>query len=124
VKRHLLTLSAILATAAPASAHHAGGCVSHACDARVGHKRANAKKRATIRPYRAWLKAVAWCESTNNPHVVSRDGLYHGLYQFDVQTWNAVGGHGLPSRAGRLEQSYRATLLRLRRGTSPWPVCG
>jgi len=77
-----------------------------------------------IRPYRPWLRALAWCESTNRPWAVDPSGTYFGLYQFDVQTWYSVGGRGMPNQASRREQSYRAVILRQRRGTAPWPVCG
>jgi LysM repeat protein len=68
--------------------------------------------------------ALAACESSGNPSVVSANGLYHGLYQFDVQTWRSVGGSGLPSDASAAEQTKRAQKLYAERGASPWPVCG
>jgi hypothetical protein len=80
--------------------------------------------RRVVAPHRGWLARLAWCESTNNPRAYSPAGPYFGLYQFDLRTWASVGGRGLPSNASRLEQSFRAVLLLLRRGTAPWPVCG
>lgn len=71
---------------------------------------------------RNWA-ALAWCESTDRPDVVSPAG-YQGLYQFDVPTWRSVGGTGEPARATREEQTYRAKLLYAQRGAQPWPVCG
>lgn len=68
--------------------------------------------------------ALAQCESGGNPGVVSSNGLYHGLYQFDVQTWKSVGGSGLPSQASAAEQTKRAQILHSDRGSQPWPVCG
>lgn len=68
--------------------------------------------------------ALAACESGGNPGVVSANGLYHGLYQFDVQTWRSVGGSGLPSQASAAEQTKRAEILYSQRGAQPWPVCG
>ncbi|MEZ0490983.1 ubiquitin-like domain-containing protein [Kineococcus sp. TBRC 1896] len=68
--------------------------------------------------------ALARCESGGNPSVVSASGKYHGLYQFSVQTWRAVGGSGLPSQASASEQTYRAKLLYQRSGAGQWPVCG
>jgi hypothetical protein len=79
---------------------------------------------AVVAPYRPWLRRLAWCESTNRPWVTDPSGTYHGLYQFDLRTWRSVHGRGLPQFASRLEQGYRAVLLRRRRGTAPWPVCG
>ena len=68
--------------------------------------------------------ALAQCESSGNASVVSSNGLYHGLYQFDVQTWRSVGGSGLPSQASAAEQTKRAQILFDQRGAQPWPVCG
>ncbi|CAD2072126.1 LysM peptidoglycan-binding domain-containing protein [Phocicoccus pinnipedialis] len=67
---------------------------------------------------------LAACESGGNPSIVSANGMYHGLYQFDVQTWRSVGGSGLPSNASAAEQTKRAQMLYNQRGSSPWPVCG
>lgn len=67
---------------------------------------------------------LARCESGGNPSIVSASGKYHGLYQFSVQTWRAVGGSGLPSQASASEQTYRAKLLYQRAGAGQWPVCG
>ncbi|MFD0482572.1 ubiquitin-like domain-containing protein [Kineococcus sp. GCM10028916] len=68
--------------------------------------------------------ALARCESGGNPSIVSSNGKYHGLYQFSVSTWKAVGGSGLPSQASAGEQTYRAKLLYQRAGAGQWPVCG
>lgn len=68
--------------------------------------------------------ALAACESGGNAGIVSANGMYHGLYQFDVQTWRSVGGSGLPSQASAAEQTKRAQILYNQRGSSPWPVCG
>jgi uncharacterized protein YabE (DUF348 family) len=67
--------------------------------------------------------ALAGCESGHNPNAVNPKG-YYGLYQFSLSTWHGVGGHGNPTDYGSSEQTYRAKLLYLRRGASPWPVCG
>jgi uncharacterized protein YabE (DUF348 family) len=68
--------------------------------------------------------ALAACESGGNPTVVSRNGLYYGLYQFSVGTWRGVGGSGLPSQASPDEQTARAKMLYNRSGAGQWPVCG
>ena len=47
----------------------------------------------------AVLDRIAQCESGGNPRAISSDGTYRGKYQFDRETWNAMGGHGDPSRA-------------------------
>jgi hypothetical protein len=54
---------------------------------------------------------------------VSANGLYHGLYQFSVQTWQAMGGSGLPSQASPGEQTQRAQALQARSGWGQWPAC-
>jgi uncharacterized protein YabE (DUF348 family) len=68
--------------------------------------------------------ALARCESGNNPRAIGGGGTYRGLYQFRISTWQSVGGSGDPIDASRDEQTYRAKLLYLRSGRSPWPYCG
>ncbi|MET0788651.1 MAG: ubiquitin-like domain-containing protein [Cellulomonas sp.] len=68
--------------------------------------------------------ALARCESGGNPASVSASGKYHGLYQFSVGTWQAVGGAGLPSQASAEEQTARAKMLYNRSGAGQWPACG
>jgi len=70
------------------------------------------------------LEAIADCESGGDPEIVSSNGLYHGKYQFSPDTWESVGGKGLPSEAPEAEQDYRAALLYERSGPGQWPVCG
>lgn len=67
--------------------------------------------------------SLAQCESGGNPSIVSSNGLYHGLYQFSVGTWQAVGGSGLPSEASPAEQTKRAQMLQARSGWGQWPAC-
>ncbi|CEA02118.1 putative transglycosylase SceD precursor [Jeotgalicoccus saudimassiliensis] len=68
--------------------------------------------------------SLAACESGGNPNIVSANGMYHGLYQFDAQTWQSVGGSGVASDASAAEQTKRAQMLYDQRGSQPWPVCG
>ncbi|TDL95385.1 LysM peptidoglycan-binding domain-containing protein [Macrococcus carouselicus] len=68
--------------------------------------------------------ALAACESGGNPSIVDASGTYHGLYQFDAQTWRSVGGSGVASQASAAEQTMRAKILYSQRGSQPWPVCG
>jgi hypothetical protein len=70
------------------------------------------------------LDAIAACESGGDPTAVSSDGSYRGKYQFDYGTWAAVGGSGDPAAAPESEQDYRAALLYVQSGSSPWPICG
>jgi hypothetical protein len=72
----------------------------------------------------ATLESIASCESGGDPEIISSDGSYMGLYQFDQGTWESVGGSGTPIEASAAEQTYRAALLYSRSGSSPWPVCG
>lgn len=50
-------------------------------------------------------------------------GPYYGAYQFDEGTWNSVSDAPYGS-ATPAEQDAAARELYLRRGWSPWPVCG
>ncbi|MCC2307152.1 resuscitation-promoting factor [Cellulomonas chengniuliangii] len=68
--------------------------------------------------------ALAQCESGGNASIVSSTGKYHGLYQFSVATWQAVGGAGVPSQASADEQTARAKMLYNRSGAGQWPHCG
>ena len=69
------------------------------------------------------LEAIAACESGGNPDTDTGNGFY-GKYQFDLPTWQAVGGRGNPADASEAEQDRRAAILYDRAGASPWPVCG
>ncbi|TGO04206.1 resuscitation-promoting factor [Serinibacter arcticus] len=69
-----------------------------------------------------WGK-LAQCESGGNASIVSSNGKYHGLYQFSVATWQAMGGSGLPSQASASEQTERAQALQARSGWGQWPAC-
>ncbi|GGR89614.1 hypothetical protein Snoj_62970 [Streptomyces nojiriensis] len=68
--------------------------------------------------------ALAQCESGGRPSATDASGTYGGLYQFDVRTWQALGGSGRPQDAPGAEQTYRAKKLYVQRGASPWPHCG
>ncbi|MYW30724.1 transglycosylase family protein, partial [Streptomyces sp. SID2119] len=68
--------------------------------------------------------ALAACESGGRAGAVDPSGTYGGLYQFDTQTWQSLGGGGRPQDAPAAEQTYRAKKLYVQRGASPWPHCG
>ena len=70
-----------------------------------------------------YLAGLRQCESGGDYTTNTGNGFY-GAYQFDLQTWQSVGGSGLPSDASPAEQDFRAALLWRQRGSSPWPVCG
>jgi peptidoglycan hydrolase-like protein with peptidoglycan-binding domain len=71
----------------------------------------------------ATLQRIAACESGGNPAAVSSSGRYRGKYQFDRQTWRAMGGGGDPAAAPEAEQDRIAARLLAQRGTAPWPNC-
>ena len=89
------------------------------CD-RVCHVRRHWQR--TVRPYRARLRRMAWCESTGRWHISTGNGYYGGL-QFSLSSWRAVGGSGYPHHATRLEQMYRAVRLSRLQGWGAWPNC-
>jgi predicted outer membrane protein len=69
------------------------------------------------------MEAIAQCESGGDPTTNTGNGFY-GKYQFTLETWQGVGGSGLPSEASEAEQDMRAAMLYEQAGASPWPVCG
>ncbi|HEX6618892.1 MAG TPA: transglycosylase family protein, partial [Solirubrobacteraceae bacterium] len=72
----------------------------------------------------ATLQRIAQCESGGDPSAISGDGTYRGKYQFDRETWRAMGGSGDPADAPEAEQDRIAAALVAQRGTAPWPTCG
>jgi transglycosylase-like protein len=75
-----------------------------------------------VAPADKWER-LRFCESTNNYQAVSPTGKYRGAYQFDLPTWQSVGGTGDPAAAPPAEQDARARELYARRGSAPWE-CG
>ena len=69
---------------------------------------------------------VMICESSGDPHATEAPGGnggplgHYGLFQFDIPTWESVGGHGDPRDASPEEQWMRAYMLYQRRGWQPW----
>ncbi len=67
--------------------------------------------------------ALARCESGGNWAINTGNGYYGGL-QFNLGTWQAYGGTGLPSQASRETQIAIATKLRdASGGYGAWPGC-
>ena len=67
--------------------------------------------------------ALARCESGGNWAINTGNGYYGGL-QFNLQTWQAYGGSGLPSENSRESQIAVATKLRdANGGYGAWPHC-
>ena len=69
-------------------------------------------------------EALRFCESSGDYAVTNFSGKYRGAYQFDLETWETVGGTGDPAAASPAEQDHRALRLYLSRGHAPWPECG
>lgn len=90
---------------------------------RAARQEAHEAQISSLGVSRATLESIAACESGGDPGAVNGAG-YYGKYQFDLQTWQSVGGSGNPADADEAEQDYRAALLYSRAGASPWPVCG
>nr|WP_165777542.1 transglycosylase family protein [Amycolatopsis antarctica] len=70
----------------------------------------------------AWSK-LRMCESSGRYAVNTGTG-YYGAYQFDLPTWQSVGGTGRPDQAAPAEQDYRALYLYRMRGWQPWECAG
>jgi hypothetical protein len=67
-----------------------------------------------------YLLSVAECESSFNPRAVSAAGTYHGLFQFDYQTWNAYGYGDIYNPTA---QSRTAARLIAAGQEERWPNC-
>ena len=70
------------------------------------------------------------CESGGDPGATEPPGGvggalgHYGLFQFDIPTWESVGGRGDPRDAPPEEQWMRAVMLYQRRGLQPWECAG
>ena len=118
-RRHL-TVDGVVG---PQTARALGIDLPRGRDARGGRRR-HRSRRAHAVHLPAALDRIAQCESGGNPRAISAGGTYRGKYQFDRQTWRAIGGRGDPARASEAEQDRLAFALYRERGTSPWPACG
>jgi len=65
---------------------------------------------------------LAQCEAGGNWAINSGNGYYGGL-QFSAQSWQAVGGSGLPHQASRETQIAMGERLRAAQGWGAWPSC-
>ena len=106
---------ALTALALVAPAHAREGCNTQACETRVYRKR-------TIRPYRAWLARTRQCESGGRWHIATGNGFY-GAYQFTKESWEHMGGTGMPHEAPPEEQDRLAKKLMEQQGPQAWPNC-
>ncbi|MCW2529203.1 MAG: Transglycosylase domain protein [Pseudonocardiales bacterium] len=69
-----------------------------------------------------WYR-LRMCESSNNYTINTGNG-YYGAYQFNLSTWQGVGGIGYPNQASPAEQDARALKLYRLRGWQPWTCAG
>lgn len=70
--------------------------------------------------YAQVLRMVS-CESNWDPYVISPDGLYHGLMQFDMPTWRESGGGDWTSPYW--QGHHTAYLFLTSYPGNRWPVC-
>ena len=68
-----------------------------------------------------WAK-LAKCESGGNPATNTGNGFY-GMYQFTLETWQALGGTGYPHEADAATQTAMAKKLQAQSGWGQWPGC-
>ena len=65
---------------------------------------------------------LAQCESGGNPATNTGNGFY-GMYQFTLETWQALGGTGYPHEADAATQTAMAKKLQAQSGWGQWPGC-
>ena len=68
-----------------------------------------------------WAK-LAQCESGGTPATNTGNGFY-GMYQFTLETWQALGGTGYPHEADAATQTAMAKKLQAQAGWGQWPGC-
>jgi hypothetical protein len=68
-------------------------------------------------------RGVAECESGGNWAINTGNG-YHGGLQFNLGTWAAYGGQGMPESQPAWYQAQIADKVRTTSGLHHWPVCG
>jgi hypothetical protein len=106
-------------------AHQRAGHARHVEELRAARRAERRRERANASvAIPSHLAAIAACESGGNPQAIGGGGQYRGLFQFDMQTWQAVGGQGDPAAASVAEQVKRAEILYAQAGAGQWPVCG
>lgn len=106
----------------PAAASCASPCADRV-KARILEQHYQQVWRSAPPATRTHLRRIAACESDGNHRALSSDGRFRGLLQFNLTTWQTVGGTGDPAAATRWEQWARGVLLYRSRGPQPWPVC-
>jgi hypothetical protein len=100
----------------------------HLVSKRVEHQQVLKQPRAKVVRVGTKVPTGVWdhlaqCESGGNWHINTGNGYYGGL-QFNLGTWHAYGGSGLPSQHSREDQIAVATRLRnASGGYGAWPAC-
>jgi hypothetical protein len=74
-------------------------------------------------PHEANWNRVARCESGGDWHINTGNGYYGGL-QFNLGTWQAYGGSGIPSDQSKAAQIRVAERVRTQSSLGHWPHCG
>jgi LysM repeat protein len=87
----------------------------------VGAPVALASTAEAATPTSAWDN-LAQCESSGNWATNTGNGYYGGL-QFNLTTWRAYGGTGLPNNASREQQIAVAEKVLAAQGWNAWPSC-
>jgi LysM repeat protein len=87
----------------------------------VGAPVALASTAEAATPTSAWDN-LAQCESSGNWATNTGNGYYGGL-QFNVTTWRAYGGAGMPHNASREQQIAVAEKVLAAQGWNAWPSC-
>ena len=87
----------------------------------------NRPQQQTSTPQQSGTNTSTWdrlaeCESNGNWSINTGNGYYGGL-QFNLSSWQAVGGSGYPHQASKSEQIARAEKLRAIQGWGAWPAC-
>jgi hypothetical protein len=72
-------------------------------------------------PMETWDR-LAQCESGGNWSINTGNGYYGGL-QFNLNSWQWVGGTGYPHEASKETQIAMAERLLERQGWNAWPAC-
>jgi resuscitation-promoting factor RpfB len=79
------------------------------------------KPRPAIANGSVW-DALAKCEAGGNWAINTGNGYYGGL-QFNLGTWRANGGTGMPHQASREEQIAVGERVQAAQGWGAWPSC-
>lgn len=106
---------------------HQRGCRSTRCDNAVKHYIARQRAKEGD-PQTSFDRCVAQHESSGDPRY--NDGTYHGLYNFDHDTWRAAGGRRYAYDADGATSRQQTRIFHHWEPSHPWawpvsvPACG